>query len=79
MIFLAQIQTHSDTNTDLVDQSMQKQVFFIGFREETLGEKSIGPKMWKKFYSKIIAMISITSKSISFKTLKLNLSYTLEA
>ena len=69
MIFLAQIQTHSDTNSDLVDQSMQKQVFFIGFRAETFGQKSIGPKMWKKFYSKIIAMIFMISKSISVKTL----------
>ena len=42
---------------------------FIGFRAETFGEKSIGPKMWKKFYSKIIAMIFIISKSIYFKTL----------
>ena len=48
-------------------------MFFIGFRAETFGEKSIGPKMWKKFYSKIIAMISIISESIFVKTLKSSL------
>ena len=49
-------------------------MFFIGFRAETFGEKSIGPKMWKKFYSKIIAMILKISKSISVKTLKSSLT-----
>ena len=53
-------------------------MFFIGFRAETFGEKSIGPKMWKKFYSKIIAMILKISKSISVKTLKSSLPFHFE-